>query len=255
MAFKVAGSREMSLASANSTLPDVSLLLVGAESLLGLWILSGIAARAGRLVAILLLLAFLAVNSVGVYRGAPSCGCFGAVTIPPLYVAIAEAAYIAVLIRWPVKSTWSAADGHALWVAGLAATLFAGYVGLGYWKTGQLAVDWPGLEAEAQFEQHVPQDDPGATTHFELTWVNRDAEPVQLTYLKSSCGCMQTRALPLWVAPGETVRIPVAFTSPTTPGEFRKTFAILTTTTTLRGFVHGRVRNPADVQPDEREAP
>lgn len=255
VAFKIAGSREVSLVSASSTLPDVSLLIVGAELLVGLWIISGVAAQVGRFVAILLLLAFLTVNLVGAYKGEPSCGCFGAVKIPPLYVAIAEAMYVVALVRLPVKSAWSAADGHALWVVGLVATLFAGYLGLGYWMTGRLVVDWPGLEAEAQFVQHVPQDDPGITTNFELTWVNRDVEPVQLTYLKASCGCMQTRALPRWVAPGETVRIPVTFTSPTATGQFRVAFAVLTTTTTLRGFVHGHVRNPAGVRPDEHEAP
>jgi hypothetical protein len=244
-ALKAAGSGAAPL-TPDRILPETSRAFVGVEVVVGLWVLSGLAPRAGRLVAVALTTTFLAVNVVAAARGAPSCGCFGPITVPPAVAAAVEAVYLAALVLLPARRPWTPADANALWAGGLAAVLFAGYVGVGYWRTGRVSADWVGRGGEkVEFEQDAGEGDPGAVVPLELAWTNAGPDRVQLTYLRASCGCMQAPGLPAWVAPGETVRLPVAFRSPATPGPFRRDFTVLTTTATLRGFVHGRVRAPA----------
>jgi len=227
------------------TLTGAPLLFVGAEVLLGLWFLSGTAAKVGRTTAILVLTLFVALNLVKVYDGAASCGCFGAVAVAPAYVAAVEVVFLALMLPFPRVSEWAPSDANAAWVVGMAAALFVVYLGVGYGVTGRVASDWlDGGDPAATFEQHVPGDEPGGVTTFELRWRNAGAEPVQLTFLRASCACMQTRSLPLWVAPGEEVVIPVIFTAPGGRGMYRRNFEIVTTATTLRGSVRGQVRAP-----------
>lgn len=244
VALKVAGIGSGSLSAPGRTTTGVPLLFVGVELLLGLWVVSGTAARAGRVVAIAVLTLFVGVNVVKAYEGASSCGCFGAVTVPPGYVAAVEAMFIAVLVPFPRRSEWTSADGSAAWVAGMAAVLLGAYLGVGYATTGRVSADWLTRgDPAATIEQHIPGDEPGAVTEFELRWQNTGSEPVQLTFLRAYCGCLQTRALPVWVAPGEEAVVPVAFTAPTGRGTYLRKFEIVTTTAPLAGLVHRRVRD------------
>lgn len=216
--------------------PGVQLAAAGCELFLGLWLLSGVAPRAGRLVAILLLLVFLALNLTKVAEGAPSCGCLGELAVPPMYTAIFESLYVTALVFLPPKAEWSASDGHAIGIASLVALLFAGYFGLEYLLPGR---------QEGDFKFQIPSEEPEAVTTFEYTWMNPESEPVQLTFFQSSCGCMKAQPLPVWVAPAETATITIAFTARSKPGDFVQKFAILTSKTTLRGAVYGRIREPA----------
>ena len=85
--------------------------VIALEILVGLWFLSGLARRAGRLVALVLLAGFAAVNLWKAAYGEASCGCFGLVMLPPLPVVLAVL---------PCSRSWNADDTNAAWIVGLA---------------------------------------------------------------------------------------------------------------------------------------
>ena len=139
--------------------------------------------------------------------------------------------------RQPRKPTWNAELRELRWGKQLVKnSAHRQPIGLEYLLPGR---------QEGDFKFQIPSEEPEAVTTFEYTWVNPESEPVQLTFFQSSCGCMKAQSLPVWVAPAETAKVTIAFTARSKPGDFVQKFAILTSKTTLRGVVYGRIREPA----------
>ena len=74
---------------------------VGAEYVLAVWLLAGVAVQSARRVAVAALGVFVVVNAIAVFRGDESCGCFGSVAINPLWTLLADLGLLAgfVLLR------------------------------------------------------------------------------------------------------------------------------------------------------------
>jgi hypothetical protein len=70
------------------------------ECLLGLWLPSGLRPRWARRAALATFLGFFAVSMSKTMAGEASCGCFGPVPIPPLWIAALDFVAIVALWRW-----------------------------------------------------------------------------------------------------------------------------------------------------------
>ena len=211
-------------------------LMVASEIVAGLWFLSGAASRAGRIVASTLLAGFAAVNFWKAAYGEPSCGCFGSVTVPPLLVGVVEIVWLAVLALLPCRKPWTELDGHVLSTIGLAAAV-AGVLYLA--QSDRSGTEPP----RADFTLDVGSVTADAKQALNLTWTNPNDERIQLTFLQSSCGCLEARTLPVWVVANQSIDIPITFTTPAKPDDFARRFTLVTSRTTLSGVVQGRVSN------------
>jgi len=224
-----------------SSIRGTSSAIVALEVILGVWMLSGVAARACRLMALLLLAGFAAANFWKAAYGEASCGCFGLVMVPPLLVALSEVVLFAALALLPCRRMWNAEDSNAAWIVGLAAV--AGVIVFGA-NLVTTETPTPTVQAGADFQRELGTVASEAKVILSLCWTNPDTEPVQLIFLQSSCGCLDARTLPVWVEPNRAIDIPVTFTAPTKPGDFARRFAVLTSRTTLSGQVRGTVSHP-----------
>ena len=97
--------------------------LVEVEILLGLWLLSGAAARAAWWAALVLFGAFAVFTLQRAISGAESCGCFGKVQLNPWYTLVLDCLAIGALILWRPGPAVGVADRTSVHRGTVAAIL------------------------------------------------------------------------------------------------------------------------------------
>jgi len=215
--------------------PRVLITTIELEVILGLWLLSGWAARASRTAA-LTFFALLAVASLYLaLDGQPSCGCFGRVAVSPWWTLALDVGVIAALISCrplPGSGFLPASIRHVLAI-GLGAVAF---LTLGGGAFMLASADPTAVLARLRGEPIAVQPsmsevgsgvaEEQRSITFQLT--NRSDHPVQFVGGTSNCACIATADLPVTVAPRESRPITVKVNFKGEVGRFQRTFGFYT---------------------------
>ncbi len=89
------------------------IVVIEAEWVLGLWLLSGLMPREARWVALAAFIAFFTVSLTKALTGEANCGCFGRVPISPRWTAAIDLAAILAVWLWPPAKTGEALERAA----------------------------------------------------------------------------------------------------------------------------------------------
>jgi hypothetical protein len=216
----------------------ITSVLIASEIILANWFLFGIARRAAKLTACMLLACFICFNFIKVLDHAESCGCFGQVQVAPVYMLIGEVALLAIFVAVVSREPWKPIDTQAVRVL-LNTTIVSGVLAFLGWQFLTFAPHNDSIHP--QYIQLIDDAPPSSTTTFVLNWTNTEAERVQLIFLRSSCNCMSIRTLPIWVMPSGTASLKISFTTPSSIGKYERRFTLLTSTGIVYGAVHGTV--------------
>jgi hypothetical protein len=193
----------------------LQLLWVELELGLGVWLLSGYRQRTARWAALVCFAMFAAVNAYQVWRGAPSCGCFGALYIPPLASLALDGCCLAglALIRpaseVPIRRSTPYLPASRL----NRFTCAAACMGCGVLVAIKLVATPPlqgDVKIEPAYHDFGPSEQHQVLSHT-FTLTNSADRPVEVVRASSTCGCVAAEgAVGRWVAPGETLAFPVS---------------------------------------------
>jgi hypothetical protein len=94
--------------------------LIGLETILALWLLSGMAADWGRIVSLVCFAVFFGAAAAHALTGESTCGCMGRLPVPPWLAALVDLAAIGLLYRWRPRgsSTPHSCEGRPLFLFG-----------------------------------------------------------------------------------------------------------------------------------------
>jgi hypothetical protein len=88
--------------------------LVEVELAAALWLFSELHARVIRLLLVLMFLGFFEVSLYQGFKGAPSCGCFGKVSVPPWWMVPLDGLTLVALVLWRPPQDALSADQKSL---------------------------------------------------------------------------------------------------------------------------------------------
>ncbi len=95
--------------SASGQMPQtLRLALVASEWFMAAWLLSGLLPRLAWNASAALFASFLLVSAWKFLHDAPSCGCFGAIPVPPIYTVLLDASVITALLFFRPPNTLAA---------------------------------------------------------------------------------------------------------------------------------------------------
>lgn len=205
--------------------PEVRWLGLATEAVVGLWLVSGFAARGGWLAGLALFTLLAGVSGYHAATGQADCGCFGRVKVSPWASLLVDLACLAALLvgRPPMGRTMVAV------YCGLVAVGAILLVG----AEGRVGEAWLArLRGEAV--QLVPATaDAGTAAGGEVrvvrvTVVNHSDGDVRLLGGSVSCNCMATEGLPVTVPPFGRVEVGVKVKFGGSPGRFAHGFELYT---------------------------
>jgi hypothetical protein len=216
--------------------PWVQLAAVEWELVLGIWLLSGAYLRGAWFAAILTFASFAAVSGYLGWIGVASCGCFGVIKASPWWAFGVDVAAISLLLfAWPRSQTHSAtSDARVIprvlmgSVAASGLLILCSAVVYGSVEAGLARLRGEPLVVEPSY---VEFDDaaPGATVKRQIRIRNLTSHPIHLIGGTSDCSCATTAGLPIAVAPGGFVDLPIRLAIPSgTEGQFTRTAEIWT---------------------------
>jgi hypothetical protein len=233
--------------------PGWVILTIEVESLLGLWLLSGLY-PGGAWLSTLVGFALLAGASLYVaVAGRPSCGCLGKLQINPWYtLAFDGLAFVALSLNRPLPpssgslglgSGFVANRRAALAGVGAAAFLVVAFVGLTYVDSSvsnlmALLRDEP-LTIEPPLTE-MGDAMPGEDRLFQIQVVNHSDKPIRLIGGTADCACVTTVNLPTTIGPQERRSLTIEYRFGPQRGAFQKVF-VLFTDDRLQPRVMGRV--------------
>lgn len=206
------------------------------EVLLGLWLLTGWAARLSWAAALAFFVVLAGASLTLALAGKASCSCFGRLTVNPwLTFGLDVGAVVALSLCRPKR--WSGRFGtgdfspvlKVLSVAGLLLALVGG---------GMLLVFGGPAEALAWFRGEAVTVSPAVADvgkgsrnegrSFQLRLTNRTDRPIRVVGGTNGCACVATKDLPLALGPKETASIEVTVRFGGSPGYFRNPFLLYT---------------------------
>jgi hypothetical protein len=231
------------------------LAFIEVEVVLGFWLLTGVWARAGWVVALFTFALFAGASLFLGALGYPSCGCFGMARINPWYALGVDVLALVALWRWRPRpfprwesgvscapsSLWrvrSAALGAALLVASWAATSVV---------NTYLSATLPMLRGETVTVAPPVTDlgdaRPGETRTFFVRARNHTERPIRIIGGTATCSCAATDNLPALLLAGEskTLRIEVRLVG--SPGRAQLPFFFYTDDETQPRVVARFTRN------------
>jgi hypothetical protein len=205
------------------TAPWVQTAAVLWEIVLGLWLLAGVYRAGAWLAAVGTFAAFAAVSGYLGWIGQASCGCFGVVQASPWHAFAVDVA--ALLLLALARPDWRAASradllraptglGGVLLGAGL---ILAALAGAATWAYGSPAAAFARLQGAPLYAPGYVDfgtGRPGELLEREVEVTNWTDRPVRLIGGTSDCSCITTANLPLTIAPGETIAVPVRLKVP-----------------------------------------
>jgi hypothetical protein len=108
-----------------------ALVLVEAELLVGIWLMSGVARGACRFAAISIFSAFALASLILIVFGAESCGCFGKVAVSPWFALVIDVVALAGILLWqpqsaPFPSCWDRLTSQPFYVGNVAVVAAVG---------------------------------------------------------------------------------------------------------------------------------
>jgi hypothetical protein len=217
--------------------PRLRILLVEAEALLGLWLLTGLAPRALWAVSTLVFAAFSAVNVFLITNGDPTCGCFGKTAISPWVALSLDAAALVALfltrprIRQPdsaVVQARSSARAVLLWGGVTFFVIFA----IQLVRHGGVSNAWAGLLSQSVVIEpslaDVGSGLAGDSATFTVTLSNRSDRLVRIIGGSDDCRANAAIDLPQTVAPGESCVVRIRGYFKGSPGRFVREYQFLT---------------------------
>ncbi|MBY0233192.1 MAG: DUF1573 domain-containing protein, partial [Gemmataceae bacterium] len=191
-------------------LPWVRLATAQWELVLGAWLLSGAAARAAWLAALLTFSAFAVVSGHLGWVGVASCGCLGPIPANPWWAFGLDVAALAVLaVSYPSAEESSAGFLRAagLWavtvLVGFGLLVGAGSLWFGSFRALQAALRDDAVTTDTPFVD-FGEASPGEYLERSVSFTNWTAAPVRLIGGTSDCTCATLADLPLEIAPGGT---------------------------------------------------
>jgi hypothetical protein len=200
--------------------PWVQLAAAEWELILGLWLLSGSHQRGAWLAALLTFAAFAGVSGYLGFVGVASCGCFGAIQASPWWTFGVDIAVLVLLIQY--RPSPQASRSTRCWSGVALAAVAAVLLGLGMWSgwiwspsriTAYLRGEALTTSGFVDFGDGVPgQFIPG-----EVEVVNVSDRPIRLVGGTTDCSATLTARLPVSIAPGQAVRLPVLLRVPDSP--------------------------------------
>jgi len=212
--------------------PQVQVLAVEWELVLGLWLLSGAFQFGAWLAAIATFLTFAGVSAYFGWIGVASCGCFGVIrTSPWTAFGVDVAVLLALFISRP-RGAFSgarsaskhmtlggAARSHVS-VSILAAAILLALTGIGTFLYGSPAAALARLRGESLSLSADYLDfgtgRPGTMVERTVDIQNWTDQPMRLYGGTSDCSCVTTADLPLTIQPRESVPVTVRMKIPRT---------------------------------------
>jgi hypothetical protein len=219
--------------------PRLLIATIEIEILLGLWMLSGWAARASRLAALTFFGTLAAASLYLALDGQPSCGCLGRVTLSPWWSFGLDVAILATLLFSRPSSSLATlpAGARNLIATGIGAAGFLMLIGGAFLLASEdPVVALARLRGEPiAVEPSVSELGAGIageqrTITVQLT--NRTGQAVRIVGGTSNCDCIATGDLPVAVPPGESQPITVKLSFKGKVGRFQRSFALYTDDTT-----------------------
>jgi hypothetical protein len=197
--------------------------VIQAEVLLAIWLLSGIYAAAARRTAIGLFAVFASYSAYLIWKGIPSCSCFGAIDTSPVLVLSLDILLVISLVNAipPSNNDLQRVSGRFVGMAHLM-LLTGGF--LGWLMLGNEAATFGFAGKPLSVSSDVVDfgsnsgNSPGSKT-FEI--VNHTPQSVSLVGCSARCNCNVGVEFPYRLEPGESVSIPLRIPAGIAPGEFR----------------------------------
>jgi hypothetical protein len=230
-------SQESFLAS-----PRLLVATIEMEILLGLWLLSGWAARGAWVVALGFFAILAGVSLYLALAGQASCGCFGQLAVSPWAAFGLDIAAVAALLIW--RPGYTAEARPAVWLSGLlkaaagAAAFLVLIVGAFFLAFDDPAEVLARLRGESITVEpgvtHVGDGIAGEQRTFPVQLINHTSRPIRIVGGTTTCACIATGDLPATVPPHgcQEIRVWVRFTG--TPGRFQHRFVLYTDDDTQR---------------------
>jgi hypothetical protein len=224
------------------------------EWLLGLWLISGCMERGAWIVA-LGFFGILSLVSLSLgLTGQPSCGCFGAIQVHPWWTFALDVLILGML-SWRVPTqTWD--EGYRqlpVLIYHFGATTALVSSGLlfivwyfGSWHTALVLLRGEVLSLEPAVIQ-LPPASAGTTSQMLVRITNHGRIPITLVGGTTNCRCVTTGQMPLTLAAGSEVDMPIQLTYTGEAGRFYHHFQLHTTSPTqpvVVGGVLGWVSGP-----------
>jgi hypothetical protein len=219
--------------------PWVQLAVAEWELVLGLWLISGAAARLSWWAALFTFAAFAAVSGYLGSIGVASCGCFGTIQASPWWAFGVDVAALALLaVGCPRAENVSPGSIHRAmpeglkWVGG-AAALLVGLATVATLAYGSPAAALARLRGESLTVADPYLDfgtgKPGNKLEATATIRNWSDRPVRLIGGTSDCSCTALADLPLTVEPGGFARLQIQLNVPVTAqGQLTRTVFLYT---------------------------
>jgi hypothetical protein len=217
--------------------PRLLIATIEIEIVLGLWLLSGWAARAAWVSALGFFGLLAAVSFFLAYSGQRSCGCLGRVNMSPWVMFAVDLGAIAALAFWPpgrAPDTRPSALIPQLLRIGAGAlalvTLTLSVIPLGFGSTAA-ALSWLRGEAVITADPLVSDVGKGAVREvrtFVVRLTNHSDRAVRLVEGVKDCECVWTKDLPLTLEKGESREVQLSMNFKGTPGRFQYRFVMST---------------------------
>src|SRR5579875_351660 len=221
--------------------PHLRFLVMEAEALLGLWLLSGWAKRTAWVFAVAF---FLVVAGCSLYlglMGQSSCGCFGRIQVSPWSAFALDVACLAVLglCRPSFRRAEREITTASLWLreaititcgaGAILAMCLEGILLAGGSRPGDFLArvrgDWITVEPPVT---DMGSDVGGKTHRFTVRLRNHTDHMVKVVGGTANCSCLATAELPVSIPPGQSMPIQVAATFKGLPGLFQHEFLFYT---------------------------
>jgi uncharacterized membrane protein YphA (DoxX/SURF4 family) len=231
----------------------VGIALVELEFLLGVWLLSGLAAKAASAVATLGFCAFACVSLFKAISGEESCGCFGKVAMSPwISVGISVSAVVSLLlVPSPARSRAFNGRSMGLMAAPIALAVWGGFKMTEMsWPNSEKAIGLIGAESLHDFGTINPTQTPRSEYVFLLR--NTSDHPIRILETSSTCGCTTATTATQVVEPGQHTEVRVALDLRNRIGQRMEEVHLLTDD---RKTKHVRLSVRANVRPIVRTSP
>jgi hypothetical protein len=205
------------------------------ELILGVWLLTGIAAEGAWIGTISLFSVFVAANSFLLLVGQASCGCLGTIKISPLYSLLMDLLVISACLyctprpgRFPRLEIFCDSVRNSL----STAFLFLVLTSLLLYTTGQLKAGWAWLNGQPLIIDSGSIDlgfvAAGSVVETSVSIRNRSHSYVTITGGEDDCSANAIDSLPVKIEPGEIKSIFVRIRVPRREGKMEKSAFLLT---------------------------
>jgi len=236
------------------------------ESILALWLLSGIWPRLIKWATIAVFTVFFCVAVHLALKSADSCGCFGNVQVDPKITAAMDALIVLFLILSSAGNQWKRPSRKQVtFVASgifLTVLLFIPmslHPPLQRFDHGTVATenlqDDADREAKPSWTSYMPSDfqigyvEPKSVHRFTLEIVNPTDRTLPLDSVETECECLVVAEKPEHLAPGKSP-LTLEFTTPDIVGAYSKTITVVSGNLQWTTRFHARIDTPLSEEPE-----